>query len=131
MISFVVPAHNEEACLRRSWAVKLSNGLTLLIFLAVLTGPFWGFIPKSLTPLSSPIGKVRLVLGTFLCHVGLVLWPITLLLLINLFRQKRRTGWIQSLLLISFYSWQTWGATRGVIWFWPWLYHEVRTFLPG
>jgi glycosyltransferase involved in cell wall biosynthesis len=108
-----------------SFAVQISNGIALLIFIVLLTGPIWNFVPRSLTPLSSPLGKIRVVDGTFLCHVGLIFWPIALVLSINLLRQKRWTGVIQSVALIAFFSWQAWGATRGVIWFWPWLYHEV------
>ena len=113
-----------------SFAVQISNGIALLVFVTLLTGPLWNFVPRSLTPLSSPLGKIRLVDGTFLCHVGLIFWPIALVLLINLLRQKRCTGVIQSVALIAFFSWQAWGATRGVIWFWPWLYHEVRALTP-
>jgi hypothetical protein len=96
-----------------------------------MTGPLWEFIPQSWTPLASPLGKVRLVVGTLLCHVGLVFWPLAAILLINLLRQKRWTGMFHSVALIAFFSWQAWGATCGVIWFWPWLYHQARAVLPG
>jgi len=112
-----------------SWAVRVSNGIALLILIALFTGPLWNFVPRSLTPWTSPLGKFRLVLGIFLCHVGLALWPLALILLLNLLRQKRWTGLIQSVALIALCSWQAWDCTRGVIWFWPWLYHGVVAFL--
>ena len=108
-----------------SFAVRISNGIALLIMLALLTGPLWNFVPRSLTPWASPLGKFRLVIGVFLCHVGLALWPLALIILVNLIRQKRWTGLIQSLALIAFCSWQAWDSTLGVIWFWPWLCHGV------
>jgi glycosyltransferase involved in cell wall biosynthesis len=112
-----------------SLAVRVSNGIALLVFTVMLTSPLWSFVPRSLTPWASPVGKFRLLLDIFLWHVGLVLWPLALLLLLNLLRQKRWTGFFQSAALIAFCSWQAWGATRGLIWFWPWLYHGVVAFL--
>jgi glycosyltransferase involved in cell wall biosynthesis len=112
-----------------SLAVRVSNGIALLVFTVMLTSPLWSFVPWSLTPRNSPLGEIRLTLGVFLCHVGLALWPLAIILLFNLLRQKRWTGVIQSLALIGFCSWQAWDCTRGVIWFWPWLYHGVVAFL--
>lgn len=117
--------------LPNSIAARISNSVALVVLLILVTGPLWGFVPKSLTPLSSPLGKVRLVIGIFLCHVGLIFWPAALVLLINLFRQKRYTGVFQSVVLIAFLGWQAWGATKGVIWFWPWLCGHVMAFLRG
>lgn len=121
----------DDDVMPKSITARFSNGVALVVLLVLVTGPLWGFVPKSLTPLSSPLGKVRLVIGVFLCHVGLILWPAALILLINLLRQKRWTGVIQSVALIAFLSWQAWGATKGVIWFWPWLCGNVMTFLRG
>lgn len=108
-----------------SVAVKISNGIVLLILLVVITEPVWCYIPWSLTPLSSPLGKTRFVVGTLLCHVGLLFWPLGIFLLVNLLRQKRWTGLIQSLALIAFLWWQAWGATHGVIRIWTTLYHRL------
>jgi glycosyltransferase involved in cell wall biosynthesis len=103
--------------------VQVSNGIALLIIVVLVTGPVWNFVPQSLTPWGSPLGIMRLVIGIFLCHVGLVLWPCAVVLFVNLLRQKRWTGLIQSVALIAICVWQAWGATHGVIWFWTWLYH--------
>ena len=108
-----------------SFALRISNSLALLILIVMFTGPLWNFVPWSLTPRHSPLGEIRLTIGVFLSHVGLVLWPLALILLFNLLRQKRWTGVIQSLVLIAFCSWQAWDCTQGVIWFWPWVYHGV------
>lgn len=78
MISFVVPAHNEQACLPATLAA----------------------------------------MGILCCHVGLILWPLAVVLLVNLLRQKHWTGVIQSFVWIAFCVWQGWGAARVVICAW-------------
>ena len=112
----------------RSLTVKVSNGIVLLILLVVITEPIWCYAPWSWTPLSSPFGKTRFVVGTILCHVGLLFWPLGIFLLVNLLRQKRWTGVIQSLALIAFLWWQAWGATHGVFRFWTRIYHWLGHF---
>jgi glycosyltransferase involved in cell wall biosynthesis len=101
-----------------SFAVRVSNAITLAVVLVLASGPLWNFIPHSLTPMGTVLGTVRLVIGIFLCHVGLLLWPVAIVLLLNLLRQKRWTGLFQSLALITIFSWQAWGAARGVFWTW-------------
>lgn len=101
-----------------SLAVRLSNGIALILIIVMLTGPLWGFVPRSLTPLSSPLGKLRFCIGFFLCHVGLIFWPLAAVLFGNLLRQKRLAGSLQTMALIGFCAWQGWGAIRGVIWIW-------------
>jgi glycosyltransferase involved in cell wall biosynthesis len=68
--------------------VKISNAITLLIVIVMLTGPLWNFVPWSLTPLDSPQGKVRFVIRALLSHVGLVFWPLAVILFWNLLRRK-------------------------------------------
>jgi len=105
-----------------SLAIRISNVIALLVLLAMLSGPLWNFVPRSLTPFSSPLGKLRLVIGIFLCHIGLVLWPVALVLFLNLIKQKRPTALFQSTALIAFSIWQAWGSTLGVVWVWKKLY---------
>jgi hypothetical protein len=109
---------------------KVFNGVALVILTVLVTGPIWNFIPWSRTPWSGPLGKLRLVIGAFLDHVGLLLWPCSVLLMVSLlrqflvqsiFRQRRWTTWIKLAALITFCVWQAWESTRGVIWFWAWL----------
>jgi len=116
---------NEKAA--GSLAAKAIGAILLLILLVIITEPVWGLTPWSLTPLSSPLGKVRFVVSAFLCHLGLLFWPVGVLLLVNLLRQKRWTGWVQSGALIVFLWWQAWGATHGVVRTWTqvgrWITH--------
>jgi hypothetical protein len=110
-----------------SLAFKVSNAGALLIMLVLLSGPIWYFIPRSLTPLASPLGKFRFGIGMILCHAGLIFWPIGLVLLLNLFRQRRWIEGIKLAALMVFCWWQAWDSTRGVIRTWTqlgqWLGH--------
>jgi hypothetical protein len=101
-----------------SMAVRISNGLTLIILVVALSEPLWTRLPWSLTPLATPLGKARMITNLILCHVGLVCWAPALILFVNLLRQKRCTGVIQSTALIAFFVWNAWGATLAVVWFW-------------
>jgi glycosyltransferase involved in cell wall biosynthesis len=106
-----------------SLALRLSNGAALIIMMIFLTEPLWGFIPWSLTPLGSFLGTIRFMIATFICHIELLFWPLALILVVNLFRQKRLTSLIHSGAMIGFCTWQGWLATRGVIWIWTQLGH--------
>jgi glycosyltransferase involved in cell wall biosynthesis len=105
-----------------SLAIQISNGVAAAFVILVVTGSMWNFIPD-VYPLSSPLGKIRLAIEIFLCHVGLILWPIAIVLFVNLLRQKRWTGLVQSAALIALCSWQAWDSTHGVIWTWTHLFH--------
>jgi glycosyltransferase involved in cell wall biosynthesis len=120
-----------------SFAAKISNGITLLIVIVLLTGPVWYFIPWSWTPRGTPPGIMRLVIGTFLCHVGLIFWSLALVIFWSLlrhfsirkmFRQKHWSEWLKLVLLLAFCLWQAWDSTQGVIWFWTWLGHQLAHF---
>jgi glycosyltransferase involved in cell wall biosynthesis len=114
-----------------SLAFKVSNAIALLIMIVLLTGPVWYFIPRSLTPLASPLGKFRFVVGMFLCHVGLVFWPLTIVLLRYLLRQKQWTEWIKLAALFALCLWQALESTQGVIRIWTTLYHWLTHFYNG
>jgi glycosyltransferase involved in cell wall biosynthesis len=101
-----------------SLSARISNGIAFLIFLVLVTGPVWFFIPWSATPISTPFGKVRFAIGIFLCHVGLLFWPFGLIVLVNLLRQKRWTSVIHSTATIAVCAWQGWDCTQGVISVW-------------
>jgi glycosyltransferase involved in cell wall biosynthesis len=109
--------------LSKAVAVRISNGVALVVLLAMATGPLWYFIPWSVTPLAGPLGKIRFVIGIFLCHLGLLFWPLALILLANLLRQKRLTSLLHSCALIAFCGWQGWDSTQGVISVWSRLGH--------
>jgi glycosyltransferase involved in cell wall biosynthesis len=121
----------DDDTMPNSLAVRLSNGITLVVVAVALTAPIWGLTPWSLTPLASPLGKARFVVGTFLCHVGLLFWPIAGVLLVNLLRQKQWTGLIQSIGLIAFSAWQGWGAVHGVVRIWTLFCHWLAHFCNG
>ena len=106
-----------------SVAARVSNAIGVLFVAVVVTEPIWSFIPWSLTPLTSPEGKIRFIISMILCHVGVFFWAISLYLLANLLRQKRWTGVLQSSALIAFCVWNAWGATHGVIRFWSRVFH--------
>jgi glycosyltransferase involved in cell wall biosynthesis len=108
--------------------VKVSNGIALLIVIVLLTWPIWNFIPWSWTPWGSPLGWMRLIIEIFLCHVGLILWPIAIFVFVNLFRRKYWIEWIKLAALAAFCFWQGWGAARGVIWIWTHLFHWLTHF---
>jgi glycosyltransferase involved in cell wall biosynthesis len=101
-----------------SVAAKISNAFALVVILVMVTGPLWDFIPWSMTPLGTPMGTLRFLIAAFLCHVGLLLWPIGIILLVNVFRQKRFTSLIHSAALIGICAWQGWGSIQGVVWIW-------------
>jgi glycosyltransferase involved in cell wall biosynthesis len=107
---------------------KVSNAVTLLLLVVLFTGPLWNFVPRSLTPLDSSLGKIRFVTGTFLCHAGLVFWPISLLLFASILRRKQWLEWIKLTALFAFCLWQAWASTQGVIRIWTRLCHWLAHF---
>jgi hypothetical protein len=112
-----------------SLAVQISNGIVLVIMIVVVTGPVWDFIPWRLTPLDSPLGKYRYFISLFLCHLGTLGWLIGLVLLVNVLRQKRWTGLLQSAALIGLCFWQAWESTHGVIRIWTQFIRWLARFL--
>jgi cellulose synthase/poly-beta-1,6-N-acetylglucosamine synthase-like glycosyltransferase len=111
--------------------VKVSNAIALLLTIFMVAAPLWAFVPWSLTPLATPVGKIRFVFRTFFAHGGLLIWPsVGVVLFVNLLRQKRWTSVIQSVALIALCLWFAWGALRGVIWTWTlfchWLAHRFN-----
>jgi len=114
-----------------SLAVKVSNTIALLIMIVLLTGPLWYLIPRSLTPWASPLGKFRFVIGTFLCHAGLVFWPFAGVLFWNLLRRKQWTEWLKLAGLCAFCLWQSWESTQGVIRVWTLFCHWLAHFYNG
>jgi glycosyltransferase involved in cell wall biosynthesis len=114
-----------------SLAVQISNGIALVIMIVVVTGPVWDFIPWTLTPLDSPLGKYRYFISIFLCHLGVLGWLIGLVLFVNVLRQKRWTGLIQSAALIGICFWQAWKSTQGVVRIWTHFLHWLAHFHNG
>lgn len=108
----------DDDAMPNSLVVRISNGIALVFLLVMLSGPLWNFVPHSWTPLDSPLGQIRRGIGIFICHVTLVCWPIAVVLFVNVLRQKRWTGLIQSALMIGFCVWQGCISMRVVLWTW-------------
>jgi hypothetical protein len=105
-----------------SLAVRASNAAMLLIMIALFIGPFWNFVPRSLTPPGSMLGEVRWWVAIISCHVGIVLWPCAYFLFRSLLRQKRWVERVKLAALIALCLWLAWGATREVFWLWREVY---------
>ena len=112
-----------DSILPRTWAVRLSNAVTLVLLLLWLTGPAWNFIPWSWTPRGSALGYFRMADGFFLSHVGLILWPIAGVLLWTLMHRRNWIEWFKTAALLAFCTWQAWDSTYGVIWHWKEIWH--------
>ena len=114
----------DDEMLRNSIWVRISNGLALILILVLVTGPLWNFVPRSMTPIASVVGKIRFACAVVLSHAGLLLLPIAMVLFWNLVRQKRWAGTIQSSILIGLCTWQGMICVRGVgrVWkqIWAW-----------
>jgi len=121
----------DDETIHRSPATKVSNAIILLILIVLLTGPVWYFIPRSLTPWASPLGKFRFVAGIILCHAGLIFWPLAIVVFVHLFRRRQWIEWIKMAALTAFCSWQAWESTQGVIGIWTTLYHWLPHFYNG
>jgi hypothetical protein len=110
---------------------KVSNAFALLILIVMITGPVWNFIPWSATPLDSLVGKLRFVIRTFLSHVGLIFWPLGIVLLGSLFRRMQWMEWLKLAALTAFSLWQAWACTRAAAWVWTRLWHWLSPFFNG
>ena len=104
-----------------SLAVRAANAVVLLLLLLLITGPLWAFIPQSLAPLSTPQGKIRLGIGVFCCHFGLVAWPCAYFVWRDLLLQRRWPERLRTVALLLFCIACAWNSTQVVAWFWAWL----------
>jgi len=121
-----------EHVLPSSWRVRISNTIALLFILVMVSGLLGYIVPWEWTPHDSLGGQIRLAMAILYCHVGLILWPLAVMLLVNLLRQKHWTNLIQSLGWITFCVWQGIGAVRVVIWAWSAFGEWVLTLInPG
>lgn len=114
-----------------SLAARVSNGIALLAFIVLLTAPLWSFVPWALTPLSSPLGKIRFAIATFACHAGLISWPIAMILLVQLTRQRPGKEWAKLAALAAFCLLLGWDSTRGTARIWAWCLHWLTLFHNG
>jgi hypothetical protein len=110
-----------DQAVRDSLRVRAMNLVMLVLLVLIITSPAWSFIPESLTPPGSMRANIRLGIGIFCCHVGLLLWPCAYFLIRALPRQTRWYERIKILALLAVCIWSAWDSTRAVVWFWPWL----------
>ena len=108
-----------------SLAARVFNVIMLLITIVIITDPLIDHIPWLRTIIAGPPGTIRFAVNIFLAHVFLALWPCAYFLLRNLFRQRRWLERIKWAALFVLDLWLAWGCTRGVIWFWPWIFHSL------
>ncbi len=106
-------------------ANQACNAGLLLITLVLVTDPLFDHVPWLRTHLVGALGNLRFAVNIFLAHVFLVLWPCAFFLLRSLFRQRRWLERIKLVGLLALCLWFAWSCTRGVVWFWPWLFHSL------
>jgi glycosyltransferase involved in cell wall biosynthesis len=112
-------------------AAQAANVVLLLITVVAVTNPIWDLIPWLRSLSDGPVGRIRFVINIFICHAGLALWPCAYLLGRELFRQTRWLERLKQVVVLGMCLWLAWVCTRGVIWFWPWLYHRWTHSLNG
>ena len=110
-----------------SWSRRFANAILLVITISLITGPLWNFIPRTLTPFDSPIGKIRFVNGIFLSHVGLTFWGFAFVLFRNLLRQTLSREWIKLAVLAALCSWQAYMCSSAVVRLWTRLFQWIST----
>lgn len=101
------------------------NMMLLMFTMVLLSNPLFHFMPRLGLLFGSWFAPVRFTINMFLCHIWLVLWPCAWLLLRNLIRQRRWLERIKMSGLTALCLGLAVYVTRVVIWFWPWLYHQV------
>jgi glycosyltransferase involved in cell wall biosynthesis len=106
-------------------ANQACNAILLLITIVLITDPLIDHIPWLETHIVGTLGTIRFAINIFLAHVFLALWPCAYFLLRSLFRQKRWLERIKLVGLLALCLWLAWFCTRGVIWFWTWLYQRM------
>ena len=102
-----------------------TNAILLTVTIVLLTDPIFDHFPRLKALIGSPLGNIRFAVNIVFCHVFLVLWPCAGLLLRSLFQQTRWLERVKVAGLTALCLWFAWSVTRGVIWFWPWLYHQM------
>lgn len=97
---------------------RISNAISLCLVLCLVAGPFWNFIPWSLTPSTTLVGKFRMVNAVVLNHIALGFWLIGIVLAWNLIKLTWSREWLRLAAVVAFTFWQAWESTRAVIWIW-------------
>lgn len=104
---------------------QAANAFLLTVTIVLLTDPIFDHVPKLKTLIGSPLSEIRFAINILLCHAFLVLWPCAGFLSRDLVRQSRWFEQVKIVCLMALCAWFAWSVTRGVIWFWPWLYQKM------
>lgn len=104
---------------------RISNTIALLITISFITAPFLEFVPWSVTPLSTTIGKIRFINAFFLIHISLIFWPLTFWIGQNLLRFKLSFEWLRLAAIFALCWWQALESTFGFFSVWTRIFRKV------
>lgn len=104
---------------------QVINMVLLLFTVVLISNPLFHFVPRLELSFGSWFASVRFGVNMFLCHIWLVLWPCAWLLLCNLIWQRRWLERVKVAGLTAICVSLAVYVTQVVLWFWPWLYHQV------
>ncbi|MEO8428797.1 MAG: glycosyltransferase [Verrucomicrobiota bacterium] len=105
-----------------SLAVRISNGIALVILLVLVTLPIWA-VPWPRALLNGPLGALKFGAQIILAHAGLVLWPCSFFLARNFLQQKRLLDRLKLGVLIAVSLWFACRAALRVCGIWWSLIH--------
>jgi hypothetical protein len=114
-----------------SLGAKVGGFIGLLFFVLLATSPIWYFIPWSWTPWGTLRGDLRFVIETFLCHLGLIFWPLAIVVFVNLFRRTHWLEWLKMAAIAALCFKLAFDNTQGVAFFWMWLGRSLAHFHQG
>jgi glycosyltransferase involved in cell wall biosynthesis len=98
--------------------IRAWNALFLVLLLLMIASPFLEFLPWSMTPRETTIGKIRWGIALLGCHLSLTLWPCAYFLLRALPQQKLWSERLRTIFLIALCAGFGWAGTREVVLFW-------------
>jgi glycosyltransferase involved in cell wall biosynthesis len=104
---------------------KISNAVALMLVIAVVCTVISNLLLRREGLFSGTLGKMRLIIDIFLCHLGLMLWPAAVFLLRHLMHRMNWIEWSKLAAIFAFCVWQGLDATMAVIWFWGRVCHRL------
>ncbi len=110
---------------------KVADAFGLLFFVLLVTAPVWYFIPESWMPWGTLRGDARFIIESFLCHLGLIFWPLAVVVFVNLFRRTNWLEWIRLAMIAALLFKLARDATQGVFFTWIWVGYKLAHFYQG